>query len=94
MTDKKISFQNMKQGPVTKLNVVWKSQRERHLPNVTKFQPPDNFLEQLNSQKYGPTTVLIANKVSGSSSIYVGGGVFSLPPPPLDLAPLRFPAKG
>ncbi len=57
-------MQNVKQGPVTQHNIVWKSQQDKHLPNVTKFNPPDNFLEQLNAQEYGPTTLLIANSVS------------------------------
>ena len=60
-------FQNVKQGPQTVHNVVWKSQRDKHLPSVTKFNPPDDFLEQLNSQEYGPTTLLIPHSVSTSS---------------------------
>ena len=50
-------------------NVVWKSQRERHLPSVTKFKVPDNFLDQLDAQTatIGPTTLLIVNKVMSST---------------------------
>ena len=31
---------------------------------VAKFEPPDDFLSQLESQVYGPTTQLIASDVS------------------------------
>jgi len=31
---------------------------------VAKFEPPDGFLSQLESQVYGPTTHLIASDVS------------------------------
>lgn len=45
-------------------NVVWKSQKDEHLPNVSRFDAPDDFLEQLNAQEYGPTMLLIADTVS------------------------------
>ena len=54
----------MKLGPQMRQNVVWKSQRDKHLPNVSKFDPPNNFLDQLNAQQYGPTMLLIPNRVS------------------------------
>ena len=57
-------FQNVKLGPLMKHNVVWKSQKEKHLPSVTKFDPPEDFLEQLNAQEYGPTMLLIPSSVS------------------------------
>lgn len=41
---------------------------------MTKFEPPDDFLEQLNAQVYGPTTQLIAKDVSDIVCVY-GGGV-------------------
>ena len=59
----------MKQGPLTQHNVVWRSQRDKHLPNVTKFKSPDDFLEQLNAQDYGPTTLLIKNNVSRENEL-------------------------
>ena len=47
---------------------------------VTKFKSPDDFFSLLNSQKYGPTTQLIASDVRGmhhnmllylSSTLYI-----------------------
>ncbi len=43
---------------------MWKSQRDTYLPSVTKFKTPDDFLDQLNSQVYGPTTQLLNIDVS------------------------------
>ena len=56
--------QNVKQGPKSHHSTVWKSQRDKHLPNVTKFDPPEDFLDQLNAQIYGPSTQLIKSNAS------------------------------
>ena len=61
-----IYLQHLKHGPKTIHSTVWKSQRDTHLPSVTKFEPPDDFLEQLNAQVYGPTTQLITRDVSNT----------------------------
>ena len=55
--------QNVKQGPKSHHSTVWKSQRDKHLPSVTKFDPPEDFLDQLNAQVYGPSTQLIKSNV-------------------------------
>ena len=34
------------------------------LITVTRFEPPEDFLSQLEAQVYGPTTQLIASDVS------------------------------
>ena len=54
----------MDHGPRASQSVAWKSQHDDHLPAVSKFHPPEDFLKQLNSQVYGPTTLLIASNVS------------------------------
>jgi hypothetical protein len=48
-------------GPRVLQSTVWRSHRDKHLPSVTKFNPPDNFLSLLSSQVYGPTTQIIAS---------------------------------
>ena len=57
-------IQPMDHGPRASQSVAWKSQHDDHLPAVSKFQPPEDFLGQLKSQVYGPTTLLIASNVS------------------------------
>ncbi|XP_065895241.1 dynein axonemal heavy chain 1-like isoform X2 [Dysidea avara] len=48
-------------GPRTKQSLVWQSQRERHLPEVTRFKVPEDFQSILQSQTHGPTTQLVAS---------------------------------
>ena len=47
---------------------------------VAKFEPPDDFLSQLESQVYGPTTQLIASDVSVTSVSRTVCAAVLLPP--------------
>jgi len=47
---------------------------------VAKFEPPDDFLSQLESQVYGTTTQLIASDVSVTSVSHPVCAAVLLPP--------------
>ena len=55
------NFQKINQGPDVLHSTLWNVTKEHHRPKASSFKIPDDFDEQLERQKYGPSTKVAKN---------------------------------
>ena len=55
--------QKINEGPEVIHSTLWDVTKEKYRPKASSFKIPGNFDEQLESQKYGPSTKVAQNTV-------------------------------